>query len=269
MNTSNWDSINPEYVARMRLQNQFKTGIDIAKYTAAIMRKDMEEYDKDPSLYTQSLGCWHGFIGQQKLISIKKHFNSNSKKYLYLSGWMIAALRSEFGPLPDQSMHEKTSVASLINELYTFLKQADARELGGLFRDYDAASDSDKEKRWSIISNTKNFWANLDWMPGAKRLYDFIIRYESRILSAYSNRDGNSKIGKMKWLKKNTKFKNADIHLVMRSEKQNYAVSDGKPNVLIDDHPKNIREWEAKGGIGILHTSVSKSMSELKRLGFK
>ena len=146
MNTSNWDSINPEYVARMRLQNQFKTGIDIAKYTAAIMRKDMEEYDKDPSLYTQSLGCWHGFIGQQKLISIKKHFNSNSKKYLYLSGWMIAALRSEFGPLPDQSMHEKTSVASLINELYTFLKQADARELGGLFRDYDAASDSDKEK---------------------------------------------------------------------------------------------------------------------------
>ena len=30
MKTSNWNSINPEYVARMRLQNQFKTGIDIA-----------------------------------------------------------------------------------------------------------------------------------------------------------------------------------------------------------------------------------------------
>ena len=28
MNTSNWKSINPEYVARMRLQNQFKTGIE-------------------------------------------------------------------------------------------------------------------------------------------------------------------------------------------------------------------------------------------------
>ena len=153
MNTSTWDSINPEYVARMRLQNQFKTGIDIAKYTASIMRKDMDEYDNDSSSYTQSLGCWHGFIGQQKLISIKKHFNSNSKKYLYLSGWMIAALRSEFGPLPDQSMHEKTSVASLINELYTFLKQADARELGGLFREYDAASDSDKDKIKEKIDN--------------------------------------------------------------------------------------------------------------------
>ena len=154
MGSSNWKSINPEYVARMRLQNQFKTGIDIAKYTASIMRKDMAEYDKDPSQYTQSLGCWHGFIGQQKLISIKKHFQTNNKKYLYLSGWMIAALRSEFGPLPDQSMHEKTSVASLINELYTFLKQADARELGGLFRELDSADENDKQ---DILDKIDNF----------------------------------------------------------------------------------------------------------------
>ena len=153
IDTSNWDAINPNYVARMRLQNQFKTGIDIAKYTASIMRKDMDEYDKDPAAYTQSLGCWHGFIGQQKLISIKKHFGTNNKKYLYLSGWMIAALRSQFGPLPDQSMHEKTSVASLINELYTFLKQADARELGGLFRELDNASDNDKPSVQEKIDN--------------------------------------------------------------------------------------------------------------------
>jgi isocitrate lyase len=127
----------------MRTQNQFKNGLDIAKYTADLMRKDMAAYDADPSKYTQSLGCWHGFIGQQKMISIKKHFNGNTdRRYLYLSGWMVAALRSEFGPLPDQSMHEKTSVASLISELYTFLRQADARELGGLFRQLDTARDA-------------------------------------------------------------------------------------------------------------------------------
>tara|TARA_B110000014_G_C20126226_1_gene600215 strand:- start:1498 stop:3075 length:1578 start_codon:yes stop_codon:yes gene_type:complete len=137
-------NINPEHSARMKFQNQFNTGVDIAKYTASIMRKDMDEYDADSSSYTQSLGCWHGFIGQQKLISIKKHFGTNNKKYLYLSGWMVAALRSEFGPLPDQSMHEKTSVANLINELYTFLRQADARELSSLFRDLDEARE-DKE----------------------------------------------------------------------------------------------------------------------------
>ena len=152
---SSWESINPEYVARMQLQNRFKSGIEIAKYNAAIMRKDMDDYDSDSSKYTQSLGCWHGFIGQQKLISIKKHFNTNDKKYLYLSGWMIAALRSQFGPLPDQSMHEKTSVASLINELYTFLRQADARELGGLFRELDEASDENDRKE--IINKIDNF----------------------------------------------------------------------------------------------------------------
>ncbi|SVD37714.1 uncharacterized protein METZ01_LOCUS390568, partial [marine metagenome] len=148
-----WDAINPEYVARMRTQNHFKTGIDIAKYTASIMREDMDAYDKDSSAYTQSLGCWHGFIGQQKIISIKKHFGTNKKNYLYLSGWMIAALRSKFGPLPDQSMHEKTSVASLINELYTFLRQADARELGGLFRELDAAEGNAKKVVQEKIDN--------------------------------------------------------------------------------------------------------------------
>lgn len=63
---SAWNAINPESVARMKLQNRFKTGLDIAKYTAKIMREDMANYDADSSQYTQSLGCWHGFIGQQK-----------------------------------------------------------------------------------------------------------------------------------------------------------------------------------------------------------
>jgi isocitrate lyase len=150
---SAWNAINPESAARMRAQNKFKTGLDIARYTAKIMRQDMANYDADPSKYTQSLGCWHGFIGQQKMISIKKHFNSTDRRYLYLSGWMVAALRSEFGPLPDQSMHEKTAVSDLIRELYTFLRQADARELGGLFRQLDAAEGAAKQAIQDQIDN--------------------------------------------------------------------------------------------------------------------
>lgn len=148
-----WNNIEPEAVARMRAQNKFKTGLDIAKYTAGIMREDMAAYDKDPAMYTQSLGCWHGFIGQQKMISIKKHFGSTKRRYLYLSGWMVAALRSEFGPLPDQSMHEKTSVPALIEELYTFLRQADARELGMLFRALDDAREAGDEVKAQAIQN--------------------------------------------------------------------------------------------------------------------
>ncbi len=153
-----WDGIDAEAVVRMRLQNRFRTGLDIARYTAAIMRRDMAAFDADPSLYTQSLGCWHGFIAQQKIISVKKHFASTERRYLYLSGWMVAALRSSFGPLPDQSMHEKTSVPALIEELYTFLRQADARELGGLFRELDAArKDGDAARETQLMARIEGY----------------------------------------------------------------------------------------------------------------
>ena len=128
----------------------------------------------------------------------------------------------------------------------------------------------DKDERWNKVNQTKGFWANLNWKSNAKRLHDFIIRYNPHVLSAYTGRDPTSKVGKMKWLKKNTSFKRANIHLVLRSQKQSYAkTKDEKPNILIDDYIKNIREWEAKGGIAILHTDVGKTINELKRLGFK
>jgi isocitrate lyase len=154
----NWQAINPEFVARMQMQNRFKTGLDIARHTAAIMRRDMAAYEADSSQYTQSLGCWHGFVGQQKLISVKKHFGTTKGSYLYLSGWMVAAMRSEFGPLPDQSMHEKTTVPELIEELYTFLKQADAREMRHLFTDLDAAREAGNQvQEQAILTKIDNF----------------------------------------------------------------------------------------------------------------
>ena len=137
------------------------------------------------------------------------------------------------------------------------------KAIGGSF------ASADKETRWNAINQTKGFWANLEWMPGAKRLWDFISKYDTEILSAYSGRDPSSRTGKLKWLSKNTKIKRGKINLVMRSDKQKYATTNGKPNILIDDYIKNINEWEAKGGIGIHHTNVSKSIAELKRLGFK
>ena len=128
---------------------------------------------------------------------------------------------------------------------------------------------ANKDERWEKIKQTKDFWANLEWMPNAKKLYQFISRYDTKILSAASERDSTSRSGKYKWLGKNTKIKRSDTNLVKRADKQKFATTDGKPNILIDDYLKNIREWETKGGIGVHHTNVSKTISELKRLGFK
>ena len=146
--------------------------------------------------------------------------------------------------------------------LVNFIKGADAA-VGGSF------ADTPKDERWNKVNQVKGFWANLEWMPSAKRLYQFIARYDAHILSAYTDRDPTSRAGKMKWLAKNTDFKRSNINLVLRSQKQKFATTDEKPNVLIDDYKKNIREWEAQGGIGIHHTNVEKTISDLKRLGFK
>lgn len=150
-----WRNINAEYAVRMSTQNRFRTGLEIAQYTADIMRKDMADYDKDTSLYTQSLGCWHGFTAQQMMMAVKRYEGTN-KNYVYLSGWMVAALRSKFGPLPDQSMHEKTTVPDLIEEIYKFLKQADARELRHIFIELDEARAAKKSED-DIIARIDNF----------------------------------------------------------------------------------------------------------------
>ena len=146
--------------------------------------------------------------------------------------------------------------------LVNFMKSADAA-VGGSF------VKAPKDDRWNKINQVKGFWANLEWMPGAKRLYQFITKYDPHILSAASGRDPTSRIGKMKWLSKNTNFSRGKIHIVKRSQKQSYATTNGNPNILIDDYIKNIREWESKGGIGIHHITVAKTISELKRRGFK
>ena len=77
--------------------------------------------------------------------------------------------------------------------LVAFMKGAEAA-IGGDF------ASTDKDERWKKINQTKGFWANLDWMPGGKRLYQFIEKYDPYVLSAYSGRDPTSKNGKMKWL---------------------------------------------------------------------
>src|SRR3546814_19260060 len=63
-----WDAIDGESVARMRAQNKFRSGLDIARLTARIMRADMAAYDADPAHYTQSVGCHPSYVAQLKMI---------------------------------------------------------------------------------------------------------------------------------------------------------------------------------------------------------
>ena len=135
--------IDIESLAQLKTQNTFETHLDIAKAMATVMREDMARYDADTSQFTQSLGCWSGFHAQQMMRAIKRQKGTLDRAYVYLSGWMVAGLRNRFGHLPDQSMHEKTSVVDLIQEIYVSLRQADEVDLNDLFNELKTTDNRD------------------------------------------------------------------------------------------------------------------------------
>ena len=157
------DGVTPGGVAvddiiQLKLQNTFSTHLDIAREMAGVMRADMAEYDADASKFTQSLGCWSGFHAQQMIKSVKRLRGTTKGAYVYLSGWMVAGLRNRFGHLPDQSMHEKTSVVDLIEEIYVSLRQADEVAINDLFKALRAARDAgDKAAETAAIAAIDGF----------------------------------------------------------------------------------------------------------------
>jgi len=145
-------------IIQLKLQNTFPTHLDIARAMAPVMRADMAAYDADSSKFTQSLGCWSGFHAQQMIKSVKRLRGTTKGAYVYLSGWMVAGLRNRFGHLPDQSMHEKTSVVDLIQEIYVSLRQADEVGINDLFKTLKAARDAgDQVAEQAAIKAIDNF----------------------------------------------------------------------------------------------------------------
>ncbi|MGB0694881.1 MAG: isocitrate lyase [Rhodospirillaceae bacterium] len=151
--------IDLEHVIQLRMQNTYNTHLDVARAMAKVMRADMAAYDEDSANSTQSLGCWSGFHAQQMIKAVKRLRGTTKGAYVYLSGWMVAGLRNRWGHLPDQSMHEKTAVADLIEEIYVSLRQADEVGLNDLFKELKAAREANAAQDVidGIISKIDNF----------------------------------------------------------------------------------------------------------------
>ena len=120
-----------------------------------------------------------------------------------------------------------------------------------------------KEKFWDLIDRQigVRFWVGMEWMPEGQKLWDYIKPHNPTLLSAPS-RQNESRLGKRLWVKNNVP--GTKLILANREKKKNYS---GKDQILIDDRPDNINEWVNAGGIGILHTSTSNTINELKQLG--
>ena len=94
-------------------------------------------------------------------------------------------------------------------------------------------------------------------------IVDYIKKRKPYILSSPS-RSNSSRIGKDAWVRVNLKSDYKSLLLYPRHEKQNFS---GENHILIDDMENTITEWNAKGGIGIHHTSTANTIKQLKELG--
>ncbi len=131
-------------------------------------------------------------------------------------------------------------------------------------------SNLSKSEKWGPIKEDRYFWSTMPWMAGGRQLWSFISMYKPHILSAYVEEsfDPNCIPGKTEWLRRNAGMTNrSKINRVRRNEKKLFAKK-GSPSILIDDYEKNVREFINAGGKAIHHTNTSKTISELKRLGF-
>ena len=118
------------------------------------------------------------------------------------------------------------------------------------------------EDFWDPISKAGvGFWAGLKWMPDGQKLWDYLKPFNPVLLSAPS-REQSSRIGKHVWVKH--KIPGTKLILRYASQKQELATPE---SILIDDRQVNIDQWEAAGGIGILHTSTANTIQQLQKLG--
>ena len=73
----------------------------------------------------------------------------------------------------------------------------------------------------------------------------------------------NSAYWKRRWLEYYGWFPGSK-RFVVTGRKENHATRklDGKPNILVDDKPSNIKAWESKGGIGIRYQANEDDLEE-------
>ena len=130
------------------------------------------------------------------------------------------------------------------------------------------------DARWDELPD--DFFLQLEPMSDAIKLWGFIGKYDPFILTA-TPRSSRGPIAaraaedKIRFMKRGFGVGRDKMYPVQRVNKANFAMDgrDGRPNLLIDDHIKNIQAFQKAGGIGVRHTSASNTIKQLKEIGYK
>ena len=133
-----------------------------------------------------------------------------------------------------------------------------------------------KDENW--LDLPEDMFYQLSPMPDAFVLWKFIGKYNPNILTAVPRKSESrgavserAADDKKKWVKKHFNVPENRVYAVLRKFKEKFAKDgrDGRPNLLIDDHIKNVKAFQRAGGLGVLHLNAHNTIKELKRLGYK
>ncbi len=126
--------------------------------------------------------------------------------------------------------------------------------------------------RKNFTTNWPNFimdgnFESLEWFPGGKELLDFIQNetdWEVEILSSSGGEKFHSEVAAQKvvWLCNNGISYKANI-VPGRKHKTAYATPE---TILIDDTEDIIVNFNAAGGLGILHKDANETLAKLRTL---
>ena len=145
------------------------------------------------------------------------------------------------------------------------------RELCGMEpTDQSVRSPRQDDLMWEKIRQVDHFYDRLELMPGAKEMFDAVYgkygdrceiltgipKEKRKILTAGEDKEA--------WMKRILSEKIV-VNICLRAQKIKKCT--GADAVLIDDLQENIDEWNAAGGIGILHVSAEQTMKALGELG--
>ncbi len=115
---------------------------------------------------------------------------------------------------------------------------------------------------WKALYKHGNFYAELDPMPDAMQLWNYVKKYNPTILTGIPR--GNwAPPQKEAWVAKHL-GPSVPVITGLARHKYNHAAEN---HILIDDTAKMIEDWTRAKGIGIHHTSAKNSIQQLQDLG--
>ena len=144
-------------------------------------------------------------------------------------------------------------------------------DLDGVMADFDAhfpvvfgldhrsLADDDM---WAQINSHKSYFRDMPMCPGALNFWREVESLNPIILTACPKSNyQHVAIQKREWCREHL---SADVTVLPVMGGRNKWLFMHKPgDILIDDYEKNIKPWNAAGGVGILHTGFEETRAQL------